>query len=88
MAEAARVNSRRIGPPTYHAGDGVWVLRPRQGTSDQKVESWWVGPVPVRRTGVARYEVELAGHHAHGAHGEAGTMVWVVRYGFLTRPQF
>jgi hypothetical protein len=60
MAEAARVNLRRSERQKYHVVDCVWVLRPMLGTSDQKVESWWVGPVPVvSRTGDASYEVEL-----------------------------
>ncbi len=71
LAEAARVNARRSGPQAYHAGDWVWVLRPRLGTSDQKVESWWVGPVPViRRTGEASYEVELRPGTMHMVHAD------------------
>ena len=71
LAEAARVNARRSAPQTYHAGDWVWVLRPRLGTSDQKVESWWVGPVPViRRTGEASYEVELRPGTMHMVHAD------------------
>ncbi len=40
VAEAARVNSRRTEPQAYHEGDWVWVLRPRLGTCEEKVESW------------------------------------------------
>ena len=71
MTEATRVNARRSVPQTYHAGDWVWDLRPRLGTSDQKVESWWVGPVPViRRTGEASYEVELRPGTMHMVHAD------------------
>ncbi len=71
LAEAARVNARRTEPQAYHAGDWVWVLRPRLGTSDQKVESWWVGPVPViRRMGEASYEVELRPGTMHMVNAE------------------
>ena len=71
MTEATRVNARRSAPQTYHAGDWVWVLRPRLGTSDQKVESWWVGPVPViRRTGEASYKVELRPGTMHMVHAD------------------
>lgn len=67
--EAARVNAARKTPQTYRVGDWVWVLRPRSGTSESKMDTWWTGPVPVlRRTGEASYEVEIRPGVMHMVH--------------------
>ena len=46
----------------------VWVLRPKTGVAT-KLDSWWVGPVPVlKRTGDASYEVLWKPGTPHAVH--------------------
>ena len=67
--EAARINAARKEPLVYQPGDWVWVLRPKSGMAAAKVDTWWVGPVPlVRRTGAASYEVEIQPGVMHSVH--------------------
>ena len=38
--EAKRANQKRQAPEPYHKGDWVWVLRPKTGASESKMDSW------------------------------------------------
>jgi hypothetical protein len=67
--EAKRANQKRQAPEPYRKGDWVWVLRPKTGASESKMDSWWIGPVPVRRrTGESSYEVEIRAGVMHMVH--------------------
>ena len=69
--EVERSNRVRRPPPVYRPRDWVWVLRPKTGESDQKVETWWTGPVEVKkRVGDASYEVELHPGVLHAVHAD------------------
>jgi hypothetical protein len=44
----------------FQADDHVWVLRPREGSSNNKVASFWSGPHRVlRRTGAHTYDIDM-----------------------------
>ena len=66
--EINRANASRVARAPLKPGDWVWVLRPKAGVAT-KLDSWWVGPVPVqRRTGDASYEVLLKPGTPHAVH--------------------
>ena len=46
-------------------------MRPKTGESSQKAETWWTGPVEVKkRVGDASYEVELHPGELHAVHAD------------------
>ena len=55
-----RLNAKRKERPPYSVGDYVWVLRPRDSPSTEKLDTWWLGPAQIlERLGEHSYRAQV-----------------------------